>query len=80
MVSWDGVPVPPANLPTQLLVDVRNLIVPPQFAAWNFAQSLFSGDPATIVNTVRVGAGQIGAATVDFPFAVAEDLANAVGF
>ena len=80
MVSWDGVPVPPANLPTQLFVDVRNLIVPPQFAAWNFTQSLFGGDPATIVNTARVGAGQVGAAIVDFPFAVAEDLAGAVGF
>jgi broad specificity phosphatase PhoE len=78
MVSWDGTPVPPANLPTQLFVDVRNLITPPQFAAWDIGAALFTGDPATIVNAVRDGANQVATATVRFPFAVNQSLVNAV--
>jgi len=79
MVSWDGVPIPPANLPTQLLVDVRNVITPPQFAAFNIGASLLTGDPATIVNAIRTGAYEVGSATFNFPFAVAQDLVNAAG-
>jgi hypothetical protein len=79
MVSWDGVPTPPANLPTQLLVDVRNVITPPQFAAFNIGASLLTGDPATIVNAIRTGAYEVGSATFNFPSAVAQDLVNAVG-
>ena len=78
MVSWDGTPVPPANLPTQLFVDVRNLITPPQFAAWDIGAALFTGDPATIVNAVRDGANEVATATVRFPFAVSQSLVNAV--
>ena len=40
MVSWDGTPVPPANLPTQLFVDVRDLITAPQFASYDLWQAL----------------------------------------
>lgn len=79
LVSWDGVPVPPASLPTELFVDVRNLIEPPQFAAYNIWQSLHTGDPATIVNSVRQGVQQVGTAIVDFPLAVAHDLVDAAG-
>ena len=79
MVSWDGTPVPPANLPTELFVDVRNLITPPQFAAWDIGTSFLTGDPATIVNAIRDGANEVGAATFHFPFAVTQDLVDAVG-
>src|SRR5208283_635599 len=40
LVSWDGVPVPPASLPTELFVDVRDLIMAPQFAAYNVWEAL----------------------------------------
>jgi PE family/Histidine phosphatase superfamily (branch 1) len=78
MVSWDGIPVPPASLPTQLLVDVRDLIVPPQFAAYDISQSLLTGNPATIANAVRDGVQEVGNAVVAFPVNVAHDLLDAV--
>jgi hypothetical protein len=78
MVSWDGVPVPPATLPTKLFVDVRDLITAPQFAAWDSLAALGTGDPATIANTIVDGADQVAAATVRFPFAVTRDLVHAV--
>jgi hypothetical protein len=58
---------------------VRNLITPPQFAAWDIGTSLLTGDPATIVNAIRDGANEVGAATFHFPFAVTQDLVDAVG-
>jgi broad specificity phosphatase PhoE len=78
MVSWDGVPVGPATLPTKLFVDVRNLITAPQFAAWNSLSALGTGDPATIVNSVGSGVDQVAAATVQFPLSVTRDLVHAV--
>ncbi|POX68857.1 histidine phosphatase family protein, partial [Mycobacterium kansasii] len=78
MTSWDGIPVAPASLPTQLFVDVRNLITAPQIAAFDIGWSLFTGDPATIVNAVRTGIDEVGTAVVQFPIAVAEDVIHAV--
>jgi PE family/Histidine phosphatase superfamily (branch 1) len=78
MVSWDGVPVGPATLPTKLFVDVRNLITAPQFAVWNSLSALGTGDPTTIVNSVGNGVDQVAAATVQFPLAVTRDLVHAV--
>jgi PE family/Histidine phosphatase superfamily (branch 1) len=78
LVSWDGVPVPPASLPTELFVDVRDLIVPPQFAAYDISQSLLTGNPATIANAVRNGVEEVGNAIVAFPVNVAHDLLDAV--
>jgi hypothetical protein len=69
LVSWDGVPVGPANLPTKLFVDFRNLIVPPQVAVWNAVTGLLSGDPTTFAVAV---------ATANFPFAVAEDIIDSL--
>ncbi|AKN16063.1 PE-PGRS family protein [Mycobacterium haemophilum DSM 44634] len=79
LVSWDGVPVPPASLPTELFVDARNLIMAPQFAAYNIGASLFTGDPAAIVNAVRDGVDEVATATVQFPVAVTRDVVDAVG-
>jgi broad specificity phosphatase PhoE len=78
LVSWDGVPVGPATLPTKLFVDVRDLITAPQFAAWNSLASLGTGDPTTIVGAVQNGVDEVAAATVHFPVAVTRDLIHAV--
>jgi broad specificity phosphatase PhoE len=79
LVSWNGIPVPPASLPTELFVDVRDLIVPPQFAAYNIWQALLTGDPMTIVNSIRDGVHEVGTAAVQFRLAVTQDLVDAVG-
>lgn len=78
MNSWDGIPIGPANLPTKLFVDFRNLITAPQYAAWDIFESLFTGDPTTILSEIRDGAEQVGAATFQYPFAVTRDLVDAV--
>ncbi|BDE15912.1 hypothetical protein MKCMC460_47720 [Mycobacterium sp. 20KCMC460] len=78
MLSYNGTPVGPANLPTQLFVDVRNFITAPQFAGYDVGSALFTGDPATIVNAVRDGAREVATATVHFPFAIAETLLGAL--
>ncbi|OBI93308.1 hypothetical protein A5660_13820 [Mycobacterium alsense] len=78
LVSWDGVPVGPATLPTKLFVDARNLLTAPQFAAFDIGQSMFSGDPAAIVNAVRGGINEVGAAAFTFPYAVTRDVMDAV--
>jgi broad specificity phosphatase PhoE len=78
LVSWDGIPVPPATLPTKLFVDVRNLITAPQFAVWDSLAALGTGDPTTIVNAVQTGVDQVATATVQFPFAVTRDVVHAV--
>ena len=65
LVSWNGIPVPPASLPTELFVDMRDLIMAPQFAGHNVCQALLSGDPTTIVNSIQDGVHEVGAATVD---------------
>lgn len=79
LVSWNGEPVPPASLPTELFVDVRNLIEAPQFAAYNIFEALLTGDPTTIVNAIQGGVGEVFTATVNFPIAVIQDLLDAVG-
>ena len=78
MESWDGTPVPPASLPTSLFVDVRNLITAPQFASYDILQAALTGNPATIVNAVRYGVVEVGTAAIEFPFAVAQSLTDAV--
>ena len=78
LVSWDGMPVPPAALPTKLFVDVRDLIEAPQFAAWDTWESFHTGDPTTIASAVGNGVEQVGAATLHFPLAVTRDLVDAV--
>lgn len=79
LVSWDGIPAGPASLPTALFVDVRELITAPQYAAYDIWESLFTGDPAAVINAVRDGADEVGAAVVQFPHAVADDVIDATG-
>src|SRR5208337_3602884 len=79
LVSWDGVPVPPASLPTELFVDVRDLIMAPQFAAYNVWEALPTGDPTTIMHAIGDGVDEVATTTVGFPFVVTRDLVDAVG-
>ena len=78
LVSWNGQPVPPASLPTELFVDVRDVITAPQLAAYNIFEALLTGDPAKIVNAIRAGVGDVVRATVNFPRAVITDIVDAV--
>jgi hypothetical protein len=78
LVSWDGRAIPPASLPTQLFVDVRDLLIAPQLAAYNIWQAILTGDPTSIVNAVSTNAGDVGAAVVHFPVAVIDDIVDAL--
>ena len=71
-------PVGPPSLPTQLLVDVRNVITPPQYAAWNIGASLFTGDPVAVEDAVREGIYGIGSASFSFPSNLVGSFANAL--
>lgn len=79
LVSWNGIPVPPASLPTELFVEVRDLITAPQMAAYNIAEAALTGDPMTIMNAIRDGVDQAGTTTFQVPLAVTRDLVDAVG-
>ena len=79
LVSWNGEPVPPATLPTELFVDVRNLIEAPQFAAYNIYEALLTGDSTTIENAIQAGVSEVGAAIVQFPQSVIDDIIGALG-
>ena len=79
LVSWEGVPVPPASLPTQLFVDVRDVVMAPQLAAYNAFESLLTGDPTTIASSIASGVDQVGTATAHFPVAVTQDIVDALG-
>ncbi len=69
--SWGGEAVGPADLPTQLFVNVRDLIVAPQTALYNFSQN-----PG--VDTGVKGVEDVAGATVKFATDTASDLGNAV--
>ena len=69
--SWGGEAVGPADLPTQLFVNTRDLIVAPQTALYNFSQN-----PG--VDTGVKGVEDVAGATVKFATDTASDLGNAV--
>jgi histidine phosphatase superfamily protein (branch 1) len=79
LVSFDGQPVPPASLPTELFVDARNLVEAPQFASYDIYEALLSGDSTTITSAIDAGLNQVVAASEQFPGAVIGDLVNALG-
>ncbi len=78
LVSWDGVSVPQHSLPLELLGSTRDLIMAPQFAAYNIVHSIATGDSATVVSAVQAGLDEVGYATLNYPIAVAEDVVDAV--
>jgi hypothetical protein len=79
LVSFDGQPVPPASLPTELFVDARNLVEAPQFATYDIYEALLSGDSTAITSAIDAGLNQVVAATEQFPVAVIGDIVNALG-
>lgn len=80
LVSFGGQPVPQdPGLPTELFVDVRNLIEAPQLAAYNVYEAMLTGNSTTITDAIDAGINRIGTATENFPVAVFDDVARALG-
>ncbi|MGB3335258.1 MAG: histidine phosphatase family protein [Mycobacterium sp.] len=80
MVSWDGTPVPATpDLFTGLFVDVRDLIVAPQVAAWNVWEAIQGGDSADITAALQTGFNDVLAAFNAFPQAVIDTITSALG-
>ncbi|MGH3564330.1 MAG: histidine phosphatase family protein, partial [Mycobacterium sp.] len=79
LVSWNGTPIPPnPDLLTELLMDIRNLIVAPQTAVWNIYQAVLGGDPTTIENALETGIQNVGSAIIQFPGSVFNDIVDAL--
>jgi len=68
--SWGGEEVGPADLPTQLFVNARDLIVAPQTALYNFSRDIS-------VETGVKGVEDVATATVKFGTDTVSDLSNA---
>ncbi|MDT5346074.1 MAG: hypothetical protein QOE52_5258 [Mycobacterium sp.] len=79
LVSYDGTAVP-ANpgLPTELFVDLRNLVEAPQFADYNIYEALLTGNTTTIESAIQTGVGQVDSALAQFPVAVFDDILGAL--
>jgi hypothetical protein len=79
LVSFNGQPFPQdPGLLTELFVDVRDLITAPQRAAYDIFEAVLGGDPATIEDAFQTGLQNVGAAVVQFPESVINDLIEAV--
>jgi len=83
LVSWASQAIPQnPGLLTELVVDIRNLIAPPQIAVNNFVEATLTGDPATMDSALQAGLQSVGAAIGQFPGSVVTDtvdeLANLV--
>jgi len=83
LVSWAGQAIPQnPGLLTELVVDVRNLIAPPQIAVNNFFEAALTANTATVDTALQAGLQSVGAAIAQFPGSVVTDtvdeLANLV--
>jgi hypothetical protein len=78
LVSWDGTPIGPANLPTELFVDLRDLITAPQMASYDIWPASLTLDPTTISQAFETGLDHVGTAITQFPVSVIDDIVNAV--
>ncbi len=78
LVSWDGQPVPAdPGLLTQILMDVRDVIIAPQTAAWSIYEAALGGDPTAFANALEGGVQSVGAALLQFPESVVTDIIDA---
>jgi broad specificity phosphatase PhoE len=77
--SWAGMAVGPANLPTQLFVNFRDLIVAPQTALYNLRQPILDLNGPAIVAGVQQGVSDVVTATGTFVVKSAQDIAAAIG-
>jgi hypothetical protein len=79
LVNWNGHPISPdPGLATELFVDFRDLIIPPQTAAWHIFEAALTGDPTTIENALQAGIQNVGAAIAQFPESVINDITDAL--
>ncbi len=79
LVSYDGTAVPQdPGLPTELFVDLRNLIEAPQFAGYNIYEALLTGNTTTIESAIQTGVSQVDTALGQFPVAVFDDILGAL--
>ncbi len=76
--SWAGQPIGPANYPTQMFVNVRDLVVAPQTAIHNLRQPVLDLDTGAIVSTAGQGVRDVGDATVKFVADSVTDTVNAI--
>ncbi|MGV0816198.1 histidine phosphatase family protein [Mycolicibacterium boenickei] len=75
--EWDGQAVGPANYPTQMFVNVRDLIVAPQKAVYNMRIPVLSLDAQGIVTTGAQGVQDVANAGVKFVRDSITDTVNA---
>ena len=79
LVSYDGTAVPQnPGLPTELFVDLRNLIEAPQFAGYNIYEALLTGNTTTIESAIQTGVSQVDTALGQVPVAVFDDILGAL--
>lgn len=76
--SWAGEEVGPANYPTQMFVNFRDLIVAPQKAVYNMRIPVLSLDAQGIVTTGAQGVQDVAEAGVKFVKDSVTDTANAI--
>lgn len=76
--SWAGEEVGPANYPTQMFVNVRDLIVAPQKAAYDMRLPVLSLDAEGIVTTGAQGVQNVANAGVKFVKDSITDTVNAI--
>ena len=78
LLSFDGQAIPEnPGLLTDLIVDLRDLITPPQTAAWDAFLGIFNS-PSVFEDALEEGLKNVGSAIVQFPGAVITDTVDAV--
>ncbi|GFG72655.1 hypothetical protein [Mycobacterium botniense] len=79
LVSFDGQPIPQdPGLLTQLIVDFRDVITPPQMAIYNLVEAALTGNATTIQDALAAGVYSVGAAIAQFPQSVIGDIGYVV--
>ncbi|MEO8814570.1 MAG: histidine phosphatase family protein [Mycobacterium sp.] len=75
LVSWNGTAIPAdPGLLTELVVELRNLIIAPQTAAWDIYEALIGGDQTAIENALQTGLHNVSEAILQFPGTVFNDI------
>jgi broad specificity phosphatase PhoE len=77
--SWAGINVAPASFPTQMFVNVRDLIVAPQTALDNLRAPILALNGPGIVAGVQQGVSDVATATGTFVVRTVQDVAAALG-
>lgn len=79
LVSWNGTPIPQdPGLLTELLVDLRQVIIVQQTAQWNISEALLSGDLTTIGNAIQEGTQSLNTAVAQLPEAMFNDIVDTI--